>query len=198
MARLSLLRRPPPGQARRLREASEDMKTAASAGRKGFGAGSGFTSPVPGNSLTSAEASCSGAADLVASEEVAVSGNSDLPIRSLTPAERGASDALQVSYQRDSIALLAELLADAQGLGPLNWTVAHAGARLTGWCMARPESRRLDEFSAWRAFLLTRGGKPDLEQNPTLNGGEMRLAAEWRYYSGSTVTVTLAASIPRT
>jgi hypothetical protein len=62
--------------------------------------------------------------------------------------------------------------------------------------MVRPESRRLDEFSAWRAFLLTRSGKPDLEQNIKLNGGEIRLAAEWRYYSGSTVTVTLAASIP--
>jgi hypothetical protein len=125
-----------------------------------------------------------------------VTSNTDVPIRSLTPAERKASDALQVSYQRDSTSLLAGLLADAPGLGPLAWTVAHAGARLTGWCMAVPESRRLDEFSAWRAFLLTRAGKPDLEQNLTLNGGEMRLAAEWRYYCGSTVTVTLAASIP--
>ena len=58
------------------------------------------------------------------------------------------------------------------------------------------ESWRLDEFSAWRPFLLTRAGKPDLEQNLTLNGGEMRPAAEWRYYCESTVTVTLAASIP--
>jgi hypothetical protein len=62
--------------------------------------------------------------------------------------------------------------------------------------MARPESRRLDQSSAWRAFLLTRAGKPDLEQNLTVNGGEMRLAAEWRYYCGRTVTVTLAAGIP--
>ncbi|MDQ2874822.1 MAG: hypothetical protein M3Y33_08530 [Actinomycetota bacterium] len=123
--------------------------------------------------------------------------NTGVPIRSLTPAERKASDALQVTYQRDSTALLAGLLADALELGPLAWTVTHAGARLTGWCMAWPETRRLDEFSAWRAFLLTRAGsKPDLEQNLTLNGGEMRLAAEWRYYCGSTVTVTLAASIP--
>jgi hypothetical protein len=70
-------------------------------------------------------------------------------------------------------------------------------ARLTGWCMVQPEPRRLDEFSAWRAFLLTRAGcKTDLEQSLTLNGGEVRLAAEWRCYSGTTVTVTLAASIP--
>lgn len=68
--------------------------------------------------------------------------------------------------------------------------------RLTGWCMSRPASRRLDEFSPWRAFLLTRSGEPDLEQDLTLNDGEMRLAAEWHYYCESTVTVTLAASIP--
>lgn len=122
--------------------------------------------------------------------------NTEVPIRSLTLAERKASDALQVTHQRDSTALLAGLLADARELRPLTWTVANAGARLTGWCMTRPASRRLDEFSAWRAFLLTRAGKPDLEQNLTLNGGEMRLAAEWRYYRGSTVTVTLTASIP--
>lgn len=138
----------------------------------------------------------SGAGGLVVTEEVAVTSNTNVPIRSLTLAEREASDALQVSYQRDSSALLAGLLADARGLGPLAWMVAHAGARLTGWCMAWPESRRLDEFSAWRAFLLIRAGRPDLEQNLTLNGGEMRLAAEWRYYCGSIVTVTLAASIP--
>jgi hypothetical protein len=130
------------------------------------------------------------------SEEVAVTSNTGVPIRSLTPAEREASDALQVSYQRDSTDLLARLLADGWELRPLAWTVAHAGARLTGWCMGQPESRRLDDFSAWRAFLLTRAGKPDLEQNLTLNGGEMRMAAEWRYYCGSTVTITLAASIP--
>jgi hypothetical protein len=127
---------------------------------------------------------------------VAVTSNTDVPIPSLTLAERRASDALQVSYQRDSTALLARLLADGHGLGPLTWMVAHAGARLTGLCMVRPESRRLDELSGWRAFLLTHAGKPDLEQNLTLDGGEMRLAAEWRYYCGSTVTVTLAASIP--
>ena len=63
--------------------------------------------------------------------------------------------------------------------------------------MAQPESRRLDDFSAWRAFLLTRAGcRPDLEQNSTLDGREVRLAAEWRYYCGTTVRVTLAASIP--
>jgi hypothetical protein len=69
------------------------------------------------------------------------------------------------------------LLAGPRELRPLTWTVADAGAR--------------------RAFLLVRAGcKPDLEQNLTLNGGEVRLAAEWRYYYGSTVAVTLAASIP--
>jgi hypothetical protein len=126
-----------------------------------------------------------------------VSGNIDIPIGRLTRAEREASHALQISYQRDSTALLAELLADAEGLRPLTWTVAHAGARLTGWCMAQPETRRLDDFSAWRAFLLTRAGcRPDLEQNLTLDGGEVRLAAEWRSYCGSTVRVTLAAGIP--
>ena len=160
------------------------------------GAGHSFTCQAQDNSLTSAAALRSGAAGLAAGEEVAVTGNAGLPIQSLTPAERKASDALQVSYQRDSTALLAELLADAPELRPLTWMVAHAGARLTGWRMARPESRRLDEFSAWRAFLLTRAGsKSDLEQNLTLNDGEMRLAAELRYYCGSTVTVTLAASI---
>jgi hypothetical protein len=108
-----------------------------------------------------------------------------------------ASDALQISYQRDSTALLAGLLCDAGGLRPLTWTVADAGAGLTGWCSGQPESGRLDDFSAWRAFLLTRAGcRPDLEQNLTLAGGEVRMAAEWRYYCGSTVRVTLAASIP--
>jgi hypothetical protein len=63
--------------------------------------------------------------------------------------------------------------------------------------MAQPEAQRLDDFSAWRAFLLTRADcRPDLEQNLTLDDGEVRLAAEWRYYCGSTVRVTLAASIP--
>jgi hypothetical protein len=63
--------------------------------------------------------------------------------------------------------------------------------------MGRAESGRLAEFSAWRAFLLIRAvRKPDLEQNLTLNGGEVGLAAEWRYYCESTVAVTLAASIP--
>jgi hypothetical protein len=119
-----------------------------------------------------------------------------VPIRRLTPAERKASDALQLSYQRDSVALLAELLADAQGLRPLAWTVAHAGPRLTGWCLAHPESRQLDDFSAWRAFLLTRADcRPGLEQDLRLDSGEMRLAAEWQYYCGSIVTITLAASI---
>ena len=122
--------------------------------------------------------------------------NTDVTIRRLTPAERKASDALQLSCQRDSVALLAELLADALGLRPLAWMVAHAGARLTGWCMAQPESRRLDDFSAWRAFLLTRAeSRPGLEQSLRLDSGEMRLAAEWRNYCGTTVTITLAASI---
>jgi hypothetical protein len=126
-----------------------------------------------------------------------VTSNADVPDRRPTRAERMASDTLQISYQRDSTALLAELLADAEGLRPLTWTVAHAGARLTGWCMGQPESRRLDDFSAWRAFLLTRAGcRPDLEQNLMLPDREVRLAAEWRYYCGSTVRVTLAASIP--
>jgi hypothetical protein len=156
----------------------------------------GFTCHARPNSLTSADALSNGAGVLVASEEVAVSCGSDVPIRKLTPAERDASDALQLSYQRDSTALLAGLLADARGLRPLNWAVAHAGARLTGWCMSQPESRRLDDFSAWRAFLLTRAGKPDLEQNLRLNGGEIRLAAERRHYAGSNVTLTLAAGIP--
>jgi hypothetical protein len=125
-----------------------------------------------------------------------VTSNTDVPTQSLTAGERKASDALQLSHQRDSTELLADLLADRWDLVPLTWTVARAGARLTGWCVGQPESRRLDEFSSWRAFLLTRAGsKPDLEQNLTLNNGEMRLAAEWRYYCGSTVTVTLAAII---
>jgi hypothetical protein len=128
---------------------------------------------------------------------MAVISNTDVPGRRLTSAERMASDAVQISYQRDSTALLTELLADAGGLRPLAWAVADAGARLTGWCMAQPESSRLDDFSAWRAFLLTRADRrPDLEQNLTLDGGEVRLAAEWRSCCGSTVTVTLAASIP--
>ena len=123
--------------------------------------------------------------------------NMDVPTQSLTAGERMASDALQISYQRDSIALLAELLADAEGLRPLTWTVADAGAHLTGWCMGEPESRRLDVFGAWRAFLLTRADcRPDLEQNLRLPDGETRLAAEWQHYRGSTVRVTLAARIP--
>jgi hypothetical protein len=62
--------------------------------------------------------------------------------------------------------------------------------------MAQPEPRRLDDFSAWRAFLLTHACcRPDLEQNLTLDAGEVRLAEEWRNYCGSTVRVALATSI---
>jgi hypothetical protein len=87
------------------------------------------------------------------------------------------TDAEQIRWQRDAVAVLGKLLelAARRGLPVISWTVDHAGARLVGHCYRRPAERRRADYIAWREAL----GDPDTEHESTTSSGIVRMVAVW-------------------
>ncbi len=111
-----------------------------------------------------------------------------------TDAEHRASVAAsQTSRQRLAAALLAKLLARAAtaGLPSVAWTIAVAGAGLTGRCDAYQMDQRRQDFRAWRRAVGTWAGhEADVRREYADAGGTVRLIDQWDQLDGVIVTLT--------
>lgn len=98
----------------------------------------------------------------------------------------------QTAWQRQTVAILADVLAQSAktGLPVLSWTIGNAGASLVGRSLAQPSTDRRAALSAWADEL-------DIELHEHASNGVIRLTgkAEQRRFGPRFATVVLACDI---
>ena len=103
------------------------------------------------------------------------------------------TDAEQIRWQRDAVAVLGKLLelAARRGLPVISWTVDHAGARLVGHCYRRPAERRR------AGYLLALCSKNNEEAIRTLSTRAQPVAALSAWSRSGTAADRLARACAR-